>query len=37
VAADAYTVVAGAVVGVASLGWWFIWNRTRPAAETPVA
>jgi hypothetical protein len=33
VAADAYTVVAGAIVGVASLGWWYIWNRKRPAAE----
>ena len=33
VTADMVTLVSGAVFGVVSLGWWWIWNRTRPAAE----
>jgi hypothetical protein len=36
--ADNLYLWAGAVTGVVSLGWWYIWNRTRPAADgTPPA
>jgi hypothetical protein len=36
--ADNVYMWAGAITGVLSLGWWYIWNRTRPAADgTPPA
>ena len=32
ITADMTVLVAGAIAGVASLVWWYIWNRTRPPA-----
>ncbi len=38
ISSEALVVVAGALAGMFSVGWWYYWNRTRPAApEMEVA
>ena len=32
ITADMVMLWSGAIAGVLSVGWWYIWNRTRPPA-----